>query len=427
MSGGNSPETRLNKVVLPAPLGPIRAWISPASTVRLVFGHGADAAELLGNIPDLDDGPLPRGRAQKVRQRQTLVDLALAHGRLLLGRRAEAAADGGPDADEAAGREQHEAHEHDAEPEQPVAGPDRQQLAEEDVEQHAERRTQDVVHAADHHHRQQLARERHRGGLGRDEVGLETEQGTADAGHHGRKHEHRQLVELDGIALERGTELVLADRHQNVPERRAHHAQQAKQNAQRDHRHERVVGEPIVQIDRAERAALETAQTVLAAGHLAPAEGDGVGQGRQRQRQKREVNPAPAQDERANDGRQHRDEGHRQQDRKNDLVVQPVLLGERGGIGADAEPGAVAEGGQARIAHEQVQTQGRNGENDHERRGADRQPEQAHGKGQRNERGRRDQQRAVLGVHAARAHSNFSMRSPSRPRGRSSSTRNIST
>ena len=55
--------------------------------------HGADAAELLGDIPDLDDGPLPRWRAQKVWQRQTLVDLALAHGRLFLGRRAQAAAD----------------------------------------------------------------------------------------------------------------------------------------------------------------------------------------------------------------------------------------------------------------------------------------------------------------------------------------------
>ena len=57
---GTVPDTRLNNVVLPAPLGPISAWLPAASTVK-PSSHGPDAAELPGNCKDqVDDGPLPR-------------------------------------------------------------------------------------------------------------------------------------------------------------------------------------------------------------------------------------------------------------------------------------------------------------------------------------------------------------------------------
>ena len=211
---------------MPAPFGPISAWISPASMTRLAFATARMPPNCFETPSTSSTCACPPSRAQECRQRQALVDLALAHRGGFFRRRAPAAHQLGPDADEAAGRIEHEADEHEAEPEQPVRGPDREQLAEQDVEQHAERRPEDVVHAADHHHRQQLAGERHRDGFGRDEIGLEAEQRAGEPGHHRRDHERHELVALDRIALERRAQLVLADRHQHVPERRARHAQQ---------------------------------------------------------------------------------------------------------------------------------------------------------------------------------------------------------
>ena len=144
-------------------------------------GDGADAAEMLRDACDLEHRPLAAFGQQERRQRQALVDAALAHRRRLLGRRPPAALERAPDADQPVRRIEHEADEHQAEPQQPVRGPDREQLAEQDEEQRAEGGPQDVVHAADHDHRQQLAGERHRDAFGRDEIGLEPEQRAGSA------------------------------------------------------------------------------------------------------------------------------------------------------------------------------------------------------------------------------------------------------
>ena len=265
---------------------------------------------------------------QERRQRQALVDLARAHRRGFLGRRPPAPLQLRPDADQPARRVQHEADEHQPEPEQPVAGPHREQLAEQDVEQRPQRRAEDVVHAADHHHRQQLAGEGHRDRLRRNEVVLEAEQRAGEPGHHRREDERRQLVPLDGVALERGALLVLADRHEHVAERRAHHAQQARTARRAPIRATTdVVDERVVEGDRPDAAALQAAEPVLAAGDLGPAEGDGVGERRERERQQREVHAAPAQDEDADDGGEHGDEHHREQDRDRDLVVRTSASG----------------------------------------------------------------------------------------------------
>ena len=80
------------------------------------------------------------------------------------------------DADEAGRREHDEADEQQAELEQPVRRPDRQEFAEQDEEQRAERRPEERAHAADHHHGQQLAGERDRDRLGRGEAVVEHRQ-----------------------------------------------------------------------------------------------------------------------------------------------------------------------------------------------------------------------------------------------------------
>src|SRR3546814_4526983 len=84
-------------------------------------------------------------------------DVCSSDLRGLLRHRAPAPAQPGPDADQPFRGEQDEADEDEAEPQHPVAGPDREQLTEQNVEEDAQGRPQDVAHAADYDHGQQLA------------------------------------------------------------------------------------------------------------------------------------------------------------------------------------------------------------------------------------------------------------------------------
>ena len=98
------------------------------------------------------------------------------------------------------------------------------------------------------------------------------------------------------------------------------------------------------------------------------------------------------------------------------------------GVGAYAEPGAVSERGEPRKPHEQVEPYRSDGQDDDDRGGIDGQPQQAHGKRQGDKaKGSREQPAMPREEAPERGHSNLSMRSPSRPRGRTSKTRNIST
>ncbi len=136
----NRPDTRLNRVVLPAPFGPISAWIFARLDREARVRDGADAAEVLRDARrPRSTVPCRAPRAQERRQRQALVDLALAHRGRFLRRRAPAPRSVAQMPTRPLGRVQHEADEDEAEPEQPVRGPDREQLAEQDVEQDAER------------------------------------------------------------------------------------------------------------------------------------------------------------------------------------------------------------------------------------------------------------------------------------------------
>ena len=280
------------------------------------------------------------------------------------------------------------------------------------------------MHPANHDSGQQFARKRHRHRFGRDQISLEAEQSAGEPCHHRRQDKGGELVMLDRVALKRRAQLVLADRHQHVPERRTRHAQQQIEHAECDQRDQDVVGARLVEIDRPDAAALEIAETVLSARHVAPAEGDRVGQRRERECQQREVHATPAQDEKTDHERENRDKQHREDDRDRDLTRKPSQLRERGRVGADAEPCAVAERRQPGVADEQIEPESRDGEDHHDRGGAGGQAERAHRERQHGQRDRGDPQRPVL---CERVHSNFSMRSPSSPRGRTSSTRNINT
>ena len=340
------------------------------------IGDRANAAEGLGDAAHVEHGAVEPLRQQEGRQRQAVVDFSLAHRSGFFRRRPPAFCERRPDADEAARRIQHEGDEDQAEPQQPVRRPDRKQFAEQDEEQRADRRPQHAAHAADHDDREQLAGERHRDRFGGDEVVLESDQPAGKAGDDRRDHEDAELVALDRVALEGGAQLVLADRHQHMAERRAHQPQQQIEHAEAEHGDDDVIVQRIVEAEWPDAATLQAAEAILAAGDRGPAEGDGVGQRRQRQRQQREIDAAPAQDDEADEGRDHSDDDRRQQQRQEDVVVEPVALDQPGRIGADAEPGAVAERDQPGVADAEVEPHRRDGKRHHHGAGVERQPEQ---------------------------------------------------
>ena len=109
-----------------------------------------------------------------------------------------------------------------------------------------------------------------------------------------------------------------------MAERRAHQPEQHSEHAKRDQRDDDVIGERVVEADRPDAAALQAAEAVFAAGHVAPAERDGVSERGERQRQQREVYAAAAQDDKTHQRRQDRDHDHRQQQRQPYLAAEPV-------------------------------------------------------------------------------------------------------
>jgi hypothetical protein len=122
-----------------------------------------------------------------------------------------------------------------------------------------------------------------------------------------------------------------------------------------DQRDQGVVSAIVVQVQRAEPAALEAAQAAFAAGERSPAKGHREREGAQRQRQQREVHAAPAQHEEPDRHGEHRHERDVEQQRQQHLPAEPVLLRERRRVAADAEPGCVPEGDEPGRAHQQVQ------------------------------------------------------------------------
>ena len=179
-----------------------------------------------------------------------------------------------------------------------------------------------------------------------------------------------------------------------MAERRAHQPQQQIEHAEAEHGDDDVIVQRIVEAERPDAAALQAAEAVLAAGHRGPAEGDGVGQRRQRQRQQREIDAAPAQDDEADEGRDDGDDDRRQQQRQQDVVAEPVALDQPRRIGADAEPGAVAERDQAGVADAEIEPHRGDRERHHHGAGVERQADQIQRERQRDD-GKRGQPAAA--------------------------------
>src|SRR5262249_7464341 len=191
-----------------------------------------------------------------------------------------------------------------------------------------------------------------------------------------------------------------------------------------DRRDDPIVGVVGFEIEAEHRRAGHAAQPALAAGELGPAVADGEQERGQRQREQRKINAAPPQYQRSGEKRGRRNKENREQERENDLAGKPIALAQGGGVGAESEPCAVAERDEPGIADQHIESHTGNGEHDDIDRGAQRQAGDIEGERQHRERERRNQKRGVFVAHAG--YSNFWMRSPKRPRGRTSSTSAIS-
>src|SRR4029453_17950086 len=114
------------------------------------------------------------------------------------------------------------------------------------------------------------------------------------------------------------------------------------------------------------------------------------------------------------------DEGNRKQCRQYDAPAEPIELTQGRRIGAEPEPGAVAERDEGGIADQDIETHARDREHHDVDRGAQRQAGEIQRIRKDGQPGSGDDERKNIFSHWR--YSNFSMRSPSSPRGRNSNT-----
>src|SRR5712692_5018284 len=158
-SGRRLPANWLISVVLPAPFGPMMAWVSPSRISRLTSSHASSA-------PKLFVSPLTSSRI--------LFILAEEQSR------------------EAAPQEEHRQHQERPQHELPVHGPARERVLHQKQRKGAEHWSGDARHAAEDHHEHKLTRARPVHELGRKVGGMVDEERPGEPAHGARDHERRE-------------------------------------------------------------------------------------------------------------------------------------------------------------------------------------------------------------------------------------------
>src|SRR6185503_12597152 len=141
-SGRRLPASWLIRVVLPAPFGPMMAWVSPSRISRLTSSLASSAPKLF------------------VRPRTSRILFILAEEQPR----------------EAAPEKKHRQHQERAQDELPVLRPARERILDQQERKGAEHRPGDAPHAAEDHHEHEFARARPVHELGRKVGGLVDEQ-----------------------------------------------------------------------------------------------------------------------------------------------------------------------------------------------------------------------------------------------------------
>ena len=336
-------------VVLPAPFGPISAWRAHRLDLQRKVAGDLKAAELLFESPGFQ-----RERHGASLRRTVDDGLAAAKQPDDQVRRPQRPAV------QALASDQHDHHQHEADPELPIL---RREIGKEFL-QHPEHDGADqpaieIAGAADHQHQHQVGRalerehveRRQRRGLGEQRAGY--------SGVERRQRVDRDQAPVDGNADRGRAQRVVADRPQRQAERRVHDPS-CQQEQQKQH------NKAVEEADLAEHVEGEQAQDRLHRDALQPvgAAGD-VGKAfRQRLQQQRdpERHHQPGQidapdDQEAREKADHRGGKPGRHQRHHRLVDDAVQREQSGAIGADAEERGMAERYDTGIAQDQVERQ----------------------------------------------------------------------
>src|SRR5882762_1492674 len=232
-SGRRSPASWLISVVLPAPFGPMMAWVSPSRISRLTSSHASSAPKLL-------ERPLTSSRI--------LFILAEEQSR------------------EAALEEEHRQHQERPEDQLPVHGPARARVLHQEQRKGAEHRPGDARHAPEYDHEHKLARARPVHELGREVRGVVDEQRPGEPARGARDYESRQPVEVRRETDRARARLVRPRGSENHAEPRVDEAVHDEESEDKDREHQVVEGGGVVEVDQARKLALHRkAHAVVAA------------------------------------------------------------------------------------------------------------------------------------------------------------------
>src|SRR5450830_511152 len=173
--GVYTPVIKLNKVVLPAPFGPITEWILPSLTLKLTSCTACTPPKLLLRLLIVSISDLLCRFRRYFRRSRTLARTA------------------GQARYETLGHENHGRHQDHAEHHRFPAFKTGQQLRQDRQQRCADDGAEDRCHAAHHHHHHQLDRVEETGQVGGDETDVMGADAARNAGNDGRQHEHAHL------------------------------------------------------------------------------------------------------------------------------------------------------------------------------------------------------------------------------------------
>jgi len=244
-----------------------------------------------------------------------------------------------------------------------VIGEGGEEVAEDEEHRHAQHGAVEGGEApADQAHQHHVARLLQAHGLGEGAEARQRVEPPRQSGEGGRQREHRPLVARRVVAERPGARLALLDRADHLAEGRVDDPPEDDRRQHEEDVDEVVEGKIVPQGERApdredHRSPLDAGEAIFAAGpgveeeHHEP-EHDPEGDGEQR-----EVDAALARHEERDHPAAHHRACHADEQRQPE-AARPRLLAHPEQVAADTEEGAVPEGGQARVAEEQVVTEG---------------------------------------------------------------------
>ena len=325
-SGASWPLTRLKQVVLPAPLGPISATSSPASTANDTSRTASHAVEDLAAETVDAQRPASRARHRCACSRASAPPMPIGNASTIT----------------RIARAEHRV---------PVLGDARERVGEPGERRRAEQRSGERVETAQQHHDERVDRARNRERLRRDAALRERVQAAGEAGERAGERERRATAcRGTSMPIACGAQRRVAARAQRVAERRLRDpGERGERRARRGRartssRRGRARASPAARCrrgrsSRRSRCPTGTRSTTRSA--------------RTRASASRGRRPTAA---RRTSRRRARRRARRAARRASAAGIgQPCFARERGGVGADAEVGGVAERRHAAGAHQELQ------------------------------------------------------------------------